>query len=194
MYSPLFNTVYNKGVDATISEFNSEPENQTDIFYSSKGYDNKFLEMDNSDYETQEDDYDSDDISGMPNENSIGFNSSLYESDIKKEEWFCYLMINFYPNTKTHTHVGKSREPVKKVKEYNKGTIKNARQTNTATGYWELEMIIGVFDKKADAIEFRDLWKSNSRGIKSRRQRGIDLAIKHKKTCWDKRMDEEDKS
>jgi hypothetical protein len=63
------------------------------------------------------------------------------------------------------------------------------QQQQQDAGKWKLEMIIGPFEDQKKAIEFKELWRKKSRGIKSRRARGIDLAKEEDKTTWDCRIE-----
>lgn len=118
--------------------------------------------------------------------------------------WFCYLMVCAEPNltTKTMTHIGiftaifllrlnffgisgKSRNPFQKVQEYNNKKGRGSRSSKKGLMYWELSMMIGPFYSKEMAESAKTIWNT-SRGIESRRSRGMKLTSDLKVTCWDK--------
>ena len=61
-------------------------------------------------------------------------------------------------------------------------------QPGTA-GPWQVEMIIGPFHEWESAMEARDLWRQNSRGIISKKERGSNFIARSYPgvACWDKR-------
>lgn len=103
-------------------------------------------------------------------------------------KYWCYLMVNFQPEQKINTYIGKTKDPPKKVEEHNQRKAKGQKTTKAAAPYWSLEMIIGPFNDKGSAIEFRDKWKQKSRGIQSRRQRGLDLSDEYHVEVFDERQ------
>lgn len=110
----------------------------------------------------------------------------------KSRPWFVFLMINFLPSTKTNTHVDFSRRPRRRWHRLNTGKIKSARNTKPAENHWELEMVLGPIQSKRQAQEMANNWKARSRGLKSRRDKGIVIAQDGGLVCWDKRLDEEE--
>lgn len=99
------------------------------------------------------------------------------------DPYFCYMMINLQPLQKTNTFIEVSCDPFKTVENHNNSAIKS---TQPAAPNWILDMIIGPFDQIQKASLFVKLWRDKSRGINSRRKRGIKLACDQKLTCWDR--------
>ena len=110
----------------------------------------------------------------------------------KARPWFVFLMINFLASTKTNTHVDFSRRPRRRWHQLNTGKIKNARNTKPAETHWELEMVLGPISSRRQAERMAEVWKAKSRGLKSRRDKGIVIAQDSGLICWDKRLDEEE--
>ena len=100
-------------------------------------------------------------------------------------------MVNNLPDIKTNTYVDMSTKPRRRWDLLNKGSIRNVRNTKPAQGKWQLNMIIGPFTKKLDAKEVMEFWRNKSRGMISRRKRGIALAKQHGVKCWDIVLDME---
>lgn len=59
-------------------------------------------------------------------------------------------------------------------KNSNPNVLETSSSNRSSNGYWEIELIIGPFEEHS-AIEFTKLWTSKSRGIDSRRQRGLEI-------------------
>lgn len=113
--------------------------------------------------------------------------TSFSESELNGREmaYWCYLMINFNVYQKTNTHVGMSRNPVKKVEKHNEKKLKGSKSTKAAAGSWELNAIVGPFKEKLDAKGFKIEWNLHSRGIDSRRNRGMQLCIANNLDWYD---------
>jgi hypothetical protein len=92
-------------------------------------------------------------------------------------------MTTTLENQKINTYIDKSKNPFVSCESHN-NKLSKYKKTRPAAGNWDLKMIVGPFSR-SDSILFKNLWKSESRGIKSRLNRGIELAISHKKICWD---------
>ena len=133
-----------------------------------------------------EDSYDNDD------DDDYGYDYGSDAAADSQEEipilFFAYMLANYDPSQKINTYIGKSRNPNKKVTLINQKKTKGSKSTRQAAGNWELQMIIGPFVEKQESINFREHWKQQSRGIKSRIQRGITLAKEYDKMCWDSRV------
>ncbi len=99
---------------------------------------------------------------------------------------YCYLMQNLKKRSKTHTYVGKARCPSERVQRHNRGTVRNVKSTRSACGHWILDMVIGPFLSKEEALRFRSEWKKNFRGIESRRKHGVIMAEERELLCWDR--------
>lgn len=114
---------------------------------------------------------------------------ALLPSD--RRPYWTYLMINNCPSTKTHSYVGKDRKPKSKVDKHNAGKVRNARARSTrgAIGHWTLNMVVGPFRTRDEAIAVRNEWQADCRGIPSRRKKGSELARKYRVLCFDAEMD-----
>ena len=102
--------------------------------------------------------------------------------------WFCFMMVNWQPEQKINTWIEETINPTLSLKLHNKKIAPKSKYTKSAAGFWKLEMIVGEFKDFESASKFVHGWKQQSRGIRSRRERGIDLANKNKLVCWDKRV------
>ncbi len=101
-------------------------------------------------------------------------------------------MANFDGSQKTLTHVGRSRNPIRKVHLHNTKSLQT-KSTRAAAGLWKLELMCGPLKSRLDGMTVKNLWK-RSRGVKSRRQRGISLALEWGLKCWDTRYNEKSPS
>ncbi len=109
----------------------------------------------------------------------------LYESILN----WCFMMVNFEPNQKINTHISDSKSPPVTVAKHNAGQVKGSKSTKAAAGSWILDMIIGPFLTSEAASRFAQRWRSNSRGIQSRRKRGLMLSHEERLTCYNRRLD-----
>ncbi len=109
-------------------------------------------------------------------------------NEIRNDKFFCFMMVNFIPNQKINTYIAETQNPYQSVILHNKGNAKCSKSTKSAAPNWELNMIIGPFNYIEEAFDFAKDWKSNSRGIPSRRKRGQDLAREKDLICWDKEV------
>ena len=107
----------------------------------------------------------------------------------KPSKYFVFLMVNNLPDIKTNTYVDMSTTPRRRFVLLNSGRIKNVRNTKPAQGKWQLNMIIGPFNDKKKAKSVMEFWRNKSRGMKSRRNRGDELAMENNVICWDTVMD-----
>jgi len=91
---------------------------------------------------------------------------------------------------KTLTHVGKSRNPIEKVRMHNTRRVKS-KSTRPAAGLWTLELAIGPVQHKEDTYVLRDYWKMKKRGPASRRDFGKWLGANLGLDCYDARADDD---
>lgn len=91
--------------------------------------------------------------------------------DQKSKQWWVYLITNFQPNVKTNSYVGVSTDPLADLTQHQSGAIS---LTRVSAASWRMELILGpMVREKSD--EIRSLWTSKSRGIESRRSKGLRL-------------------
>ena len=102
-----------------------------------------------------------------------------------EKPYFCYMMINLDQNQKTNTFIEVSRDPFATVNKHNNGGVRNSKTTQSGAPDWILSLIIGPFVKEEDATSLAEKWRGKSRGIRSRRNKGMTLALDKKLTCWD---------
>jgi hypothetical protein len=92
------------------------------------------------------------------------------------------------PSTKMRrmfTHIGKSREPVRKVLRHNEGMVtSHKRSTRSSAPHWRLEEWVGPFATRRDARLFQTSWFRNTKGVKTRMERGIQLANEYNVICY----------
>lgn len=86
---------------------------------------------------------------------------------------------------RNHTHIGKSRNAVRKVRLHNEGRVNSGkRSTRTSAPYWRLEQWVGPFESRNEARDFQRLWFRNTKGIKLRIEKGVELARAHSLRCY----------
>jgi len=114
------------------------------------------------------------------------------QSPENQETYFCFLVITTKHKLKVNTYVGLSHNPYKKLGALNKKKTRVSHGDGTKD--WQMELIIGPFNNKTIGNEFKETWKRSSRGIRCRREKGLDMAKQWRKICWDKRHPESDSS
>ena len=106
----------------------------------------------------------------------------------KRRPYFVYLMACTIPSKKVRrmfTHIGKSREPLRKVLRHNEGKVNShKRSTRSNAPHWRLEMWDGPFQSRTQARSVQKMWSLNTKGIKPRIERGVKLAEQHKVFCY----------
>lgn len=111
--------------------------------------------------------------------------NTLTSGDDAVVEFFAYLMINYNDNQKIHTHIGKSRDPKRKLVILNSVQRSTKKNTKVKKPTWELALIIGPFKRRDEVNAFCQEWKDKKRGIKSRTLCGRNMAARDGYTCWD---------
>lgn len=110
------------------------------------------------------------------------------EEEQEQPLYWCYMMVNFMPDQKINTFIGESELPPLMVTRHNQRRVKGSKSTKSAAGSWILEMIIGPFPDIDKASQFGKNWRSNSRGIPSRRKRGRTLANQQRFITYDRKL------
>jgi len=87
------------------------------------------------------------------------------------EKFFCYLFVNTLKTQKLTTFMDYSKNPFKSLADFNK------TKNGIHNVYWKMGTIIGPFSDQKKCKIFCNMWKKKSRGIKSRKMRGILLTI-----------------
>jgi hypothetical protein len=99
--------------------------------------------------------------------------------DVKNSKTkFVSLAICQKDDKSYNTKVITSKNPFKKIDKC------NSKLNSVCKTKWEVDMIVGPFDNKSQAEDFHNKWKKKTRGISSRRGRGIELACERKKTIY----------
>lgn len=104
--------------------------------------------------------------------------------------YYVYLMACSVPTSvsaakRNFTHIGMSREPIHKVVRHNEGRVNSGkRSTRTSAPHWRLEELIGPFDTRNQARRFQRRWFRNTKGVKLRLERGVELARVHNRVCY----------
>jgi len=65
------------------------------------------------------------------------------------------------------THVGKSRNPIRKVYNHNRGTL-DSKSTRAGAPNWTIVTYIGPFESKDDSFQFLEMWRRKRRGLRRR--------------------------
>jgi len=109
-------------------------------------------------------------------EKKISLDSMVAWVPPKNAPYFVYLMCAPVPNPisgilktgKLQTHVGKGRNPIRKIWQHNKGTL-DSKSTRAGAPNWELVCFIGPFPSKKDCLWFFNLWRKSRRNLQRRR-------------------------
>lgn len=107
--------------------------------------------------------------------------------DNNNNAWFCSLFITTKQNQKVNTSIEISQDPRLLLAEKNKKKI-NYSSDGEEKEPWKHELIVGPMNKET-AIKFQAKWKNQSRGIASRKRKGIEMAIENKFEIGDQRKD-----
>ena len=89
--------------------------------------------------------------------------------------YYTFLMTHPLPDKKTSAHVGYSADPAYDVYLHN-NLLTNDRTTSAAAPHWILDMVLGPLISVEDAIECCKDLVSNTRGMKSKRERAVLLS------------------
>lgn len=107
--------------------------------------------------------------------------------------WFCYLMKQLGGYSKNEANIKMSTQPYQDVTSHNRGDS-NDKTTKPAKGHWQIEMLIGPLDEDESKVITKN-WMSTSRGLTSRRARGLQIVLdlRNKQPdrlvfCFDKRL------
>jgi len=103
--------------------------------------------------------------------------------------YFVYLMACpselAVSSKRMFTHIGKSRDPVGKVQKHNQGFVNSHKRSTRANApHWKIEEWVGPFRTREDARDFQKLWFCKTKGVKTRAQRGAQLATEHNVVCY----------
>lgn len=102
----------------------------------------------------------------------------------KSRSYFAFLMFS-RDSKKKNTCIDVSRNPVSKIYNYNKGTLRHRRGGKSNSYTWHLEQIVGPFDTREEAVDFRDAWTRNSRSLRGRAKKGREMSLRQDLACWD---------
>jgi hypothetical protein len=108
---------------------------------------------------------------------------------VRKIDYYVFLMIHLIPDKKNEAWIGISTNPLKSVNLINIELIQSTKGIRPALPWWMPEMIIGPTDSLKHAVEIAREWYDHTRGFKSRREKGIDLARKWNLKLYDKNED-----
>jgi hypothetical protein len=105
-----------------------------------------------------------------------------------RKPYFVYLMACTIPSKRVRrmfTHIGKSREPIRKVLRHNEGRVNShKRSTRSNAPHWRLEMWDGPFMSRTQARVVQKKWSLNTKGINPRIERGMKIARQHNVCCY----------
>jgi hypothetical protein len=76
---------------------------------------------------------------------------------------YVYLIANDFSGTQTHTYIGASSNPLRRLREQNRlpGYSGGAKTTRAGAPRWFLVMVIGPF--ASGATRFKALWRARAR-------------------------------
>jgi hypothetical protein len=113
--------------------------------------------------------------------------------DNKTGGWFCYLMKQLGGFSKNLANIKMSPQPYVDILSHNRGDA-NDKTTKPAKGHWQIEMLIGPLEKD-ESEHIKKEWMATSRGLTSRRERGLEIVLELRKHdpnravyCFDKRL------
>lgn len=109
-------------------------------------------------------------------------------------KWFCYLVKQLGGFSKNEANIKMASNPYYDMGSHHVGDT-NDKTAKLGKGFWQIEMIIGELDDEKEADQVRQNWLSTSRGLPSRRERGIKIAMELRERrpgrrvfCFDKRL------
>jgi len=109
-------------------------------------------------------------------------NSSCDEKLVEGGPHFSFLITNKSGSQKRVVAVvSYSRKPPEEIALHNEKKIKHTR---SGAPNWKLTMLIGEFKSSEDSKKFSELWKTGTRGISSKINRGLELAKEKDLTVW----------
>lgn len=88
-------------------------------------------------------------------------------------------------NSKLPTLINLTRNPLQDVLDHNQGVTKLRFAGKNSGSKCKLQQIIGPVNDFAKAVEIRDEWKNNSRGLLRRGAKGRVLAKRFGAKCFD---------
>ena len=88
-------------------------------------------------------------------------------------------------NSKVPTLINLSRNPLQDVLDHNQGVTKLRFAGKNSGSKCKLQQIIGPVNDFVKAVEIRDEWKNNSRGLLGRGAEGRSLAKRFGAKCFD---------
>ena len=109
-------------------------------------------------------------------------NSSSDEELVEEGPYFSFLITNKSGNQKRVVAVvSHSRKPLEEIASHNGKKIKHTR---SGAPNWKMTMLIGEFESEEDSKKFSESWKTGTRGIRSKINRGLELAKEKELTVW----------
>lgn len=109
-------------------------------------------------------------------------------------KWFCYLVKQLGGFSKNEANIKMAENPYYDMGSHYVGDA-NDKTAKLGKGFWQIEMIVGPLDSEQEADQVRQNWLSTSRGLPSRRERGIKIAVELRERrpdrlvfCFDKRL------
>jgi hypothetical protein len=145
----------------------------------------------------------------LGNNRCIDVNINIFPPELTNngEQFFVFMIKKMESASKNEAKICVSETPFRFLNFYNGTSLESTSKPQEATkpsnttktqidksGGWEIEMIVGKFCEM-EANSFASLWRSNSRGIVSRRTRGNDVIEEYIRenpdcqiTCYDKRI------
>jgi len=102
-----------------------------------------------------------------------------------------YVFLMYSHDAKKNTCIDVSRNPVRKIFNYNRGTVRHRRGGKSNSHVWRLEQIVGPFDARDEALRYRHAWTRNSRSLRGRAKKGREMALDNALACWDMHVGDE---
>lgn len=103
--------------------------------------------------------------------------------------YFCFLMVTTQQKQKVNTSIEFGTDPLFVLQQKNKNK-RDYSSDGEDTEPWKLELVVGPFPDQKKGQKFQKKWKKDSRGIPSRRKKGIELALALGLEVFDKRIKE----
>lgn len=94
-------------------------------------------------------------------------------------KYWCALLVNRDMGEKIKTDIIYSSNPDREVQNRNYKKMERIGRKPTSEEIWVLYMNIGPFKKEDLSQQFHEKWKKKTRGIPSRVEQGVALAVEH---------------
>jgi len=110
--------------------------------------------------------------------------ATLAHRSVKLRPFFVLLMFDQGDQRRDTTCLEYSRAPFQVVLDYRSGRRRHRKVIKGRCTDWRLSMWIGPFPDADTALMFQQQWARAPCNLRPRRQRGLALAQRHRRTCF----------